>query len=397
MSLRFDRTNISEVERLSDGRLRVRATFSRVGPLNYIRSDGTIQQEIVTADELFRSDSLETAGLAPVTLDHPPEGFVTPKNWRKYAVGASGSTVTANRMDGLVDVVFVIGDEEAIAAVEEKRAMEVSAGYSTLVEQRSDGKFYQTNRQYNHLALVERGRAGPAVRLHLDSAEDWAVMAPDDSDDTQHNSDGGCDCMKKWKGMDVSEDVFDAIQGMEEEIGKLKGDMKGMSPKKDAVDEKKLDALAGENAGLLTRVAALEADLATRMDASAVEEAAIARLDAFTECLPFLPEGVKFDAALPPGEWYKAAVAAANPSIDLEGRSDDFVNGMFSTMSTKTAKAEAKADAAKAADFRRVLDAASTSGHEGKTTDTQEDVDARQDAEDLDAINKLFAFSGGAN
>lgn len=388
LSLRFDRAPLANVERLPDGRLRVKATFSRVGPLNYLRSDGTLQTEIVTADELFRADSLETAGLAPVTLNHPPEGMVTPANWKKYAVGASGSKVTANRTDGLVEVVFVIGDEEAIAAVEDKRALEVSAGYSTLVEERSDGNFYQTNRQYNHLALVERGRAGPSVRLHLDAADDWAVMAPDEIPHT--DAKGGCDCMKKWKGMDVSEEVFDAIQGMEEELGKMKADMKGMVHKKDSLAEEKIDALAGENAGLRTRVAALEADLSTRMDSSAVEAAATARLDAYMECLPLLPEGVRFDAGLEPIEWRKAAIAASNPNIDLDGRSDDFVNGMFSTMSITTAKNAAKKDVDLAADFRRVLDSAVTKGHSGAALkDDSDDWEAQQRA-DEEAINAVW-------
>jgi len=421
-SIRFDRAPLANTERLPDGRLRVRATFSRVGPLNYLRADGTMQTEIVTADELFREDSLETAGLAPVTLGHPPDGMVTPKTWKKYAVGASGSTVIANRVDGLVDVVFVIGDEEAIEAVESGRATEVSAGYSTLVEPRGDGKFYQTNRQYNHLAIVERGRAGPGVRLHLDAAEDWAVMAdaveveikveledePEEGDeieidleDDKVNTDskGGCDCMPgmKYKGMDMEEEVFDAFKAMEGELETLKKDMKGMIPKKDSAYEEKVDALAGENAGLRTRVAALEAELGTRMDASAVEEAAQARLDAYMECLPLLPEGVRFDATLSPIEWRKAAIAAANPSVDLEGRSDDFVNGMFSTMQVVTAKAEAKVDAAKSEGFRRILDSAAVAGHSGSSTESPEDLAARQDADDIEAINKIFAFNGGAN
>jgi hypothetical protein len=361
--------------------------------LNYIRSDGTFQQEIVTADELFREDSLETAGLAPVTLNHPPDGMVTPKTWRKYAVGASGSKITANRIDGLVDVVFVIGDEEAIEAVESGRVREVSAGYSTLVEARSDGKFYQTNRQYNHLALVERGRAGHDVRLHLDALEDWAVMA--DEDDIQTNSDGGCggmNGMKKYKGMDMAEEVMDAFMKMEEELDSLKKDMKGMVPKKDSIAEDKIDALAGENAGLRTRVAALEADLATRMDASAVQVEAEKRLDAYMECLPLLPKTVKFDASLAPIEWRKAAIAASNPSVELEGRSDDFVNGMFSTMQVVTAKTEAKTDAAKAEGFRRLLDAAAVAGHSGRTDESPEAEEDRADAEDIEAINNLFAW-----
>jgi len=445
-SIRFDRAPLANTERLPDGRLRVRATFSRVGPLNYLRADGTMQQEIVTADELFREDSLETAGLAPVTLGHPPDGMVTPKTWKKYAVGASGSTVIANRVDGLVDVVFVIGDEEAIEAVESGRATEVSAGYSTLVESRGDGRLYQTNRQYNHIAIVERGRAGPEVRLHIDAADDWAVMSDEDEpafvideadlyltndakadderfvllaaktiyeqrgdpsvvgdtfDEVKTDSKGGCDCMpgmmKRYKGMDMEEEVFDAFKAMEGELETLKKDMKGMIPKKDSAYEDKVDALAGENAGLRTRVAALETELGTRMDASAVEEAAQARLDAYMECLPLLPEGVRFDASLSPIEWRKAAIAAANPSVDLDGRSDDFVNGMFSTMQVVTAKADAKVDAAKADGFRRILDSAAVAGHSGSSAESPDEIAARSDAEDIEAINSIFAFKGGSN
>jgi hypothetical protein len=398
VSTRFDRAPITSrnVERLADGRLRVRATFSRVGPLNYMRSDGSLQVEHVTADELFRADSLETAGLAAVTLNHPPDGMVTPKNWKEYNVGASGSQVEANRQDGLVSVVFVVGDEEAIDAVESGRATEVSAGYSTTVEQRDDGKFYQTNRQYNHLALVERGRAGPDVRLHLDAADDWAVM----TDDEQSHNDAKGGCMGKYKGFEMDEGGIAAFKQMEEDMAAMKEDMKGMVPKKDAADSvaaEKIDALAGENAGLRTRVAALEADLGTRLDASAVEAAATARLDAYMECLPLLPEGVKFDAGLEPIDWRKAAIAASNPSVELDGRSDDFVNGMFSTMQVGTKQAAAKTQAVKADKFRQVLDSAVTAGHEGVSgvPDAETEM-ARQDAEDIDAINNLFAF-GGAN
>ncbi len=197
--------------------------------------------------------------------------------------------------------------------------------------------------------------------------------------------------------MDMEEEVFDAFKAMEGELETLKKDMKGMIPKKDSAYEDKVDALAGENAGLRTRVAALETELGTRMDASAVEEAAQARLDAYMECLPLLPEGVRFDASLSPIEWRKAAIAAANPSVDLDGRSDDFVNGMFSTMQVVTAKADAKVDAAKADGFRRILDSAAVAGHSGSSAESPDEIAARSDAEDIEAINSIFAFKGGSN
>ena len=68
MPVRFDLAPIVNSEQLEDGRLRVRATFSKVGPLVYVDGNGNTRTEILEADELFRADSLETAGLAPVTL-----------------------------------------------------------------------------------------------------------------------------------------------------------------------------------------------------------------------------------------------------------------------------------------------------------------------------------------
>lgn len=378
MSFRCDRTPIDNYEELPDGRLRVRATFSRVGPLDYLRSDGSIQTEYLEADELFRTDSLDTAGLAAVTLGHPDEGFVTPKNWRKYAVGASGSTVTANRQDGLVDVVFLVGDEDAIDAIKKKKATQVSAGYSTTVEQRSDGKFYQTNRIYNHLALVERGRAGPDVKVHFDGLDDVAIQA--DSQEVKTD-------MAKYKGMDMSEEAMDAFQKMEADMAKMKEDMKGMKSKADEAEAVTMDKLQGEIDGYKTKIDALEQQLESRLDADQVTALATARLSAFEEVKGFIPDA-KFDAALEPIAWRKAAIAAVNPSLNLDGRSDDYINGVSSTLVSLKSTVDNKSDAQGAAEFKQVLDAAAVSGHSGKSAERADEY--KEDADEIAAINNLF-------
>jgi hypothetical protein len=390
VAYRYDRAKLNDVERLPDGRLRVKATFSRVGPLNYLKGDGSIQVEHVTEDELFRADSLETAGLAPVTLNHPPEGMVTPKNWKKYAVGASGSKVTANRADGLVEVAFVIGDEDAINAVEQGKASEVSAGYQTQVEQRADGNFYQTNRVYNHLALVERGRAGPSVRLHLDS-DDWAVQA-----DENPHTDKECDsCMANYKGMEMSEDAISAFKKMEEDMAGLKKQMDGMKAKKDSLEADAIATLEGKLAAYEAKIDSLTADLEGRMDAEQVAIAARQRLDAFQECQVFLGNEAKFDASIEPIEWRKQAILAVKPDLSLDGRNDDFVNGMFGALVELNKTVEQKSDSTKANEFKQTLDVAATGGHAGQSGKRTDEDELREDAEDIAAINALF--SGGSN
>lgn len=175
MSFRFDSAPINNWEELKDGRLRVMATVSRVGELTYRQPDGSDRTEYLTADELFAPIWLDSIATAPVTLYHPPEP-VTPSNFKKYAVGMSGSKIIARQDAGLVDVLFTVVDSEAIAAIKDGTAREVSAGYSVRIEKGDDGKLYQKDRYGNHLAIVPRGRAGDSVRLHFDAADDGDVL-----------------------------------------------------------------------------------------------------------------------------------------------------------------------------------------------------------------------------
>lgn len=375
MSLRHDRAPIQNYEKLADGRLRVRASFSRVGALQYLRADGSIQTEIVSPDELFKTDSLETAALAPVTLGHPPVGMVTPKNWREYAVGASGSTVTARQDEGLVDVVFLIGDESAINAVESGRANQVSAGYYTELETRSDG-IYQTNRRYNHLALVERGRAGPDVRLHLDSADDWAVQTDDKTDNC-----GGR--MKKFKGYEVEDAVYDMLTSMTEELIKMKG-------KKDSLESDALTQVTAQRDILQGKIDELNQQLATKLDADDVTAAAEARLNAYNAAQPYLKEP-KFDAAIEPIEWKRRAIAAARPSLKLDGKEDAYIVAAFDMLTELGLDKQQQTKAVKA-----TLDEAARGGNRDTPSLTETlDDDEQQVRADIAAIDAQFSYTDG--
>lgn len=83
------------------------------------------------------------------------------------------------REDIYLDTSIQITDEEVIKSVldEENPLRELSCGYEADIV-KEDGTFQgeeydhrQTNIKYNHIALVQRGRAGPEVRLQLDSAD----------------------------------------------------------------------------------------------------------------------------------------------------------------------------------------------------------------------------------
>ena len=159
-----------KIDRHPDGFLRIQGTIVKVGWLRYVNQDGDEHWELATPEALFDPSHLNSLGMAPLTLDHPSE-MVTPSNWKKYAIGNAGNKIIANKKEGLIEVTYVIGDEEAIAAVESRDKIELSPGYKVWKEKRSDGKYNQIKRICNHHALCKEARGGHDIRLHLDSRE----------------------------------------------------------------------------------------------------------------------------------------------------------------------------------------------------------------------------------
>lgn len=374
MAFRCDRAPITKYQKLPNGRLKVWGTFSRVGPLTYVNpKTGQRYDEWLTADELFREDSLETAGLAPVTFRHPPEGKVTPELWKDYNVGCSGSKVLARQDAGLVDVVYVIGEAEAIAAVESGEAQEISVGYDTDPVSRSDGRIYQTNRVYDHHAIVPCGRAGPAASFHMDS-DDWAVQC--DTEPTKFSTDSNPgDSMEKtdmqtYKGMQMDAQAMKAYQDMETQLksmkadmDKLKTDMAGMEKRADESLSELNTRLTAERDVLQGRVDELTEAAKTHLDAADVEkqagEIALMKLDAFVASQPFLKTDTRFDASVTPLEWKRQAISTARPNLNLDGKNDAYISAAFDMLSELgvTKQDEQRADA-----FQQTLSVAQVGG-----------------------------------
>lgn len=169
-AVRFDRGTVGSVEKRSDGSLLADAIVTRSGIFKYLNSDGTVRRELRHPDHIFRLDSLETMKMIPVTNDHPSE-FVTPDNVKQLKVGHTGENI---RPDGVnVRATLVIDAKDGLTAIEGGRK-ELSLGYETELV-REDGvwqgeryDYIQTNIRYNHLALVDRARAGKEARLNID-------------------------------------------------------------------------------------------------------------------------------------------------------------------------------------------------------------------------------------
>jgi hypothetical protein len=185
-----DTTLVSDSLRITAGNkfLVGRARCARTGVQYYHGAEvGAPDKDIVAVyrppDEVLKETSIASFAHKPVTNDHPAEP-VTAANWRQVAVGQLGGELSH---DGKwIYVPLVLMDQAAINDVQQANKREVSLGYEMdLVWEAGvtpDGVQYdaqQRNIMVNHLALVDRARAGKECRII-----DWGACSINVADTT---------------------------------------------------------------------------------------------------------------------------------------------------------------------------------------------------------------------
>jgi hypothetical protein len=186
------RTDGLEQHLTPDGFLKLKVFAARTGSQRY--TDGlTSWWEFRSDDEVGAAPSLESYGLKPMADDHPPV-FITAANYREFAVGSCGqdAVLLEDLVEGpdghrhrYVQLTVLIGDLETLRKIRRGK-LELSAGYTTVTVADdgvdSNGQRYQyrqTQIRINHLALVDRGRAGPLARISLDGSA-WEPSTTED-------------------------------------------------------------------------------------------------------------------------------------------------------------------------------------------------------------------------
>lgn len=172
--LRQDRGEMSSAFMNEDGFLHASAVVSRTGVLTYRNPDGTLRKELRHPDDVLRRDSLDSMKMIPITNDHPSERLVTSENVKRLSIGNVGEHVGA---DGHKIMARIVVQDKAAISQAQGGKNQLSLGYRVdLIEE--DGEyngvqydFRQTNVRYNHLALVDVGRAGNEARIVLDSGD----------------------------------------------------------------------------------------------------------------------------------------------------------------------------------------------------------------------------------
>lgn len=246
----------------------------------------------------------------PITLRHPKDD-VTVENADSLAVGLSSNDVDWDGYNCFVTI--TITNKKAIEAIEKKDVEAISCGYDAeVIDKTGNWQGVDYDQQviniinYNHIALVKRGRAGDSV-----------IFKVGDSIDDIKNKKG----TQKMKTI-----ILDGVQceASDEVIAELK---KTKDAKETAV--KSLEELKKEKEALKAKTDALEAELKKlkekdqSIDLDKMISEKLALIDSAKEL------GCEVKAVDSSEDIKKAVIAKAYDSIDLKDKSEEYVSAMY--------------------------------------------------------------------
>lgn len=284
-----DKINIGTKRVYSDeGFLQVPACISRIGVQTYTaiemglsdRDPKDVIRVFRPEEEVFAEESMLSFASKPVTDNHPPEA-VTSKNSKKFTVGHSVPEVTHDNK--FVNTTLHILDAATIAKIESGK-VELSNGYSADIDWVAgispDGEQFdaiQRNIKGNHIAIVDRGRAGPTCSLADNSTptKDENVMKiiidgigyemPDQSAEAvaklqKRLSDAEEELKKKdTEHEKEKEDTEEEMKKKDEELEKAKKDTEHAKSKVPTSDA--LSKMVSDRAELIEKVHKIDQDI----------------------------------------------------------------------------------------------------------------------------------------
>lgn len=149
--------------------------IARTGDQDYLGSeiglDGEDAGKIIpvhrSPEEVFSQATMASFEGKPVTNDHPP-GIIGPDDVRLYEMGhAENIRRGSGEWEDYMLADLHIHDRELIDAIQSGKR-EISCGYECEYVPDPDGTYSQKNIRGNHVAVVDRGRAGKRAAI-LDS------------------------------------------------------------------------------------------------------------------------------------------------------------------------------------------------------------------------------------
>ncbi len=332
-----DAVAVSGTRRTADGYLVAEARSVRTGIQLYAGAEvGKPELSVVRvyrpADQVFADASLQSFTHAPVTMDHPAEA-VTADNWKQLAVG---EVSTAAKKDGeWVHLPLILKDAAAIQAVETGKR-ELSAGYTCELVfgdgVTPDGEAFnatQTNIKINHLAIVDRARAGSKARIG-DGVRSWGAC-PVTNDQKPEE-----DKIMNLKTVTVDGIPVEVTDQGATVIATLQSRLADAVSKITATETAHQTVIAAKDADLAKKDAEIDALKAKVLDEKALDEKVQARADLITVAKSIAKdvktEGLT-DAAI-----RKAAVSAKLGDAAIAGKPDAYIDARFDILAEEASK-----------------------------------------------------------
>ena len=351
MMQRFDNVAF-KATKTDEGFIRDTPIVGRTGILVYRNADGTERKEYRPPEEAFAADSLASLMGKPITIGH--KAFVTAGNAAQVA--PVGSVLSEGRQDGnniKADIVIYNLDTAS---------RELSCGYTLDLDETPgttpQGEHYdaiQRNIQYNHLAIVPKGRAGIA-RLNMDGSQ----VVDDDSEVKEANKMAEMTKIRLDSGIEYecAPEVKVEIEKMRKDSAEAKKEFDKLQAKFDALDAELKKEQEGRKADAEKAKANFDEAIKARVELLKVAEAhKVANADSMTDTE------------------IKTAVikAVRGDAINLDGKSADYIEAAYDM-----AKADVKQHEDGMAEQRKATQSHDDEGAQGgaQNNDAADDPEA---------------------
>ena len=325
---RFDNVTVQRAIITDEGYLRADAVVTRTGVFKYLNHDGTIRRELRHPIDVFNPASLDSIKMRPITNGHPVERLVNAANAKNLAIGYTGESVKVD--NNFIISSLLVTDTDGVSEIKSGKKRELSLGYTVdLIKE--DGEFEgerydyrQTNIRYNHLAIVDRGRAGPAAKIHLD-AQDAFQMVSIDTDYTIN--------LQKEINMSDEKMTNIALDGIEYKASlevanaykKSNATVSELQTKLDAM-QKELDLANAAKDSLKEKL-----DAAESVDIESQIKSAVAARVALLNTASKLASDINMDD-MSTVEIKSAVIKANCPNVNLDDKSEVYIDARFDAL-----------------------------------------------------------------
>lgn len=339
-----DSVTLSQPRMTRDGYMVVDARIARTGLQTYRGSEiDKPAIDIVTIyrpdAEVFSSDAMGSFSHRPVTIDHPAE-LVSSANWKKHSVGMTGDSVT--RDGDFVKVPFTLMDSAAIETVR-AGTRELSCGYTSKLDWTpgvtDTGERYDAvmrNIRGNHLAVVDRGRAGATCRIGDSWTTEQPQKEPAMADLTRAVMVDGVSYQMPDQGAQIVDRLQGQIAANTSTVAAKDGEIAALR----AGHQTALDGKTGQIAALESthrsaieakdgEIAALKAQIP---DQAALDALIVTRTRTIDSARLILGDSMD-PVGKSDGEIRRLAVAKRLGDAQVTGKSDDYVSAAFDTLS----------------------------------------------------------------